>query len=174
MKKLVLIVLLLGAGPTMACSEGPGIIAQCFECSSGDDLEAALESIFPNEVGVAFTVAQAQIQFIFQTLGFNSTIAIRIDKSCNETWSAAVERQWSDMQEQLADLLLASSGGSGGFGGGSGSGTGGSGGGPAGASGGGRVGGGSGDDYCYYSDGQPIAGNPPDCPPSDPNVGFSE
>lgn len=146
-----------------------GILVYCHECTDSDEMISALEAEIPNEENLLAVSGELRLAITFTTLGINTTAFIPLIKTCGQTWEKVVESNWTDIQEELGELLLASGSGGGLGGSGGTGGTGGSGGGP---SGGGSTGGGDGE--CLYSDGDPIPGNPPDCPPSDPNVGFSE
>lgn len=89
--KIILLVLALFSTNALACSEGPGTAVRCFECDDADEIAAALESQVLNAESTNFSLGQLRVILVFSTMGFNSAVAIPINKFCDQSWEEAVQ-----------------------------------------------------------------------------------
>ena len=160
---LLLIFFMYGSVAQAECIFPNPRLVTCQECEEPEEMVAAFERAFPNGENIEADAGQLYLAIRFRTGPMWSMASIPINKICGESWEETVANNWTEIQQKLAELLLATGPGGGGLG------PGGPGGGGGGGFGGGGFGGGGGGDddgWCIYSDGEPDPGNHPACPPT--------
>lgn len=89
------------------------LIVDCHECEYPEDMVAAFESALPNGENYQSIGGDLYLAIRFTTFGINSMAIIPISTSCGQDWEETIQDNWSQIQEQLADLLASNSGGGG-------------------------------------------------------------
>ena len=143
------------------CPTGEGLQLFCDGCDDAEDVIDMLNDTLPlPENNYDWSVANLRVILRHRAvpgvgpwIPLNPGAPIFVDRHCGESWDRPVNEAaaWD-----IIDALLSSIGPGGGAGGGIGW---------LGGGLGGGFGGGGGGGACYYSDGNPLPGNPSWCPP---------